>query len=130
MRYFDFVMQSALILVALICVPLTSGDVAMGVIFGIQFLLSAWQFIGCMINLRSDDMIFDLKKRYIRIFSVFLLLIWLIMVADRFIVLGDVAFAAIFIGALILNIYYYSLTVRCAFQSRKNNGHFLPHIGF
>jgi hypothetical protein len=129
MKRIDFLTQTTLLLAALLTGMYVIIDPRfVYAVVLLQFFLGAWQFIGCMVTVRSHHSQYELKKQYLLAASVYLFILTGIFVGSSFIQTPAALLVALFAISWIFCFYYYYVTIRSTFHGDR--GHFLPHSGF
>lgn len=134
MRYIDFIVQTVFILLALLCVIfflIVPSSVT--IILIIQLLLGVWQLIGCSLSIIKKSNGYEAKKKYVLIASVYMATIFLSFSVynENYLSWLNVAYPIwIVLPAWALAFYYYFITYKITFISRRNTNRFLPHLSF
>ena len=131
MKYIDFIIQSLIMLGALVfgvVGAVTSPDV-FAMILMIQFYLGCWQFTSSVISLITRAAHFKAKSIYITMVVIYLLSLYATL-NNGFDISHFIIKLYWTIPAWSLAIYYYVITWQWVFPKTTGGGKFLPHINF
>lgn len=127
MKYVDFVVQSGLMLLALVALGygLVAESSPMAVIVP-QFYIGIWQMVSALLCLLTRSAGMDLRRLHVGLAIAYLATLTITSNID------NEVFSAVWltVPAWSLAIFYYRITWRRIWPARQHGGSFLPHINF
>jgi hypothetical protein len=130
MKYFDFAIQTLLMLIAVTLLASTfhESDCPLNILI-VQLFLGPWQLLSSLFSVLAKSRLYMRKRAHLLLSLAYLVIIWMANdYTDPF--PKWVLNFALIVPAWCLALYYYYLSYHAAFDEGRKGSSFLRHISF